>query len=268
MNILAIESSTPSCSVALWVGNGVVAAREMLAKDVPSRQYVGLFSQSLPITATLAAKNSDVLLGEIRTLLASAGVSMRQLDAIAFGAGPGAFTGVRVACGVAQGMAMGCDIPVLPIGNLLALAGQHMAQQPVSVLSVLDARMGEAYIAGYRIAASGVDATEIIAPQLIVNIVAGTSAWPANMFDTAWHVMGSGGHLLPPEFAATAISKNATVIPHAIEIAMLGAAAFTRGEAIDCAYAIPLYLRNNVAQTIEERRKSGVSKALAAGILA
>ena len=250
----------------------MVAAREKLAKDVLSRQHVDLISRPLPITASLEAKNSDVLLGEIRALLADAGVTMQQLDAVAFGAGPGAFTGVRVACGVAQGIAMGCEIPVLPINDLLALATQHAVQQeqstPASVLSVFDARMGEAYIAGYRIWASAANAAEIIPPQLIVNIAAGQIAWPTNMFDTAWHVLGNGGHLLPAEFAAAALSKNAAAIPNAIEIAMLGAAAFARGEAIDCAYAIPLYLRNNVAQTIEERRKSAVSKALAAGFLA
>ncbi len=265
VHILAIESSTPSCSVALWVENRVVAAREMVAAASVFRSNSTLHSQALPLVAGIEAKNSDVLLGEIRALLALAGVAMSQLDAIAFGAGPGAFTGVRVACGVAQGMAMGCDIPLLPINNLACVALQvERAAQPKSVLSVLDARMGEAYLAGYEIPAVGQGAAwlEIIAPQLVTHLASNPNAWPANMFDRAWHALGNGVPLLPPQFADQCLTKSVGIVPHAIEIATLGAAAFARNEAIDCAYAIPFYLRNNVAQTIEERRNTGISKAL------
>jgi tRNA threonylcarbamoyladenosine biosynthesis protein TsaB len=269
--ILAIESSTPSCSVALWVDSRIVAAREMLASGVAARKNSILHSQSLPRVLGVEAKNSDVLLGEIRLLLAQAGVSMSQLDAIAFGAGPGAFTGVRVACGVAQGIAMGCDIPVLLVNNLLCLAAQFEPAalnlpQSINVLSVLDARMGEAYLAGYCISSLGEephhDFAEIIAPQLLTQLANNPNAWPPAMFERSWHVVGSGVDLLPPQFAPYCATKSPHLISHAIEIAVLGAAAFKRGEAIDCAYAIPFYLRNNVAQTIEERRKSAAAKAV------
>ncbi len=271
MIILAIESSTPSCSVALWVDSQVVAAREMLATGVVVRENSISHSQPLPQVLGVEAKNSDVLLGEIRLLLAQTGVSMAQLDAIAFGAGPGAFTGVRVACGVAQGMAMGCDIPVLPVNNLLCLAAQFASvslnlPQTMNVLSVLDARMGEAYLAAYCIALAQDDQkndfVEIITPQLVTQLADNPAAWPASMLERTWNVVGSGAYLLPPQFAPHCATTSPQLTAHAIEIAALGAAAFKRGEAIDCAYAIPLYLRNNVAQTIEERRKSAVAKAV------
>jgi tRNA threonylcarbamoyladenosine biosynthesis protein TsaB len=269
--ILAIESSTPSCSVALWVNSRVVAAREMLASGVVARKNSVLHSQPLPYILGVEAKNSDVLLGEIRLLLTQAGVSLSQLDAIAFGAGPGAFTGVRVACGVAQGIAMGCDIPVLLVNNLLCLAAQFEPAalnmpQSINVLSVLDARMGEAYLAGYCIALADGQShhnfVEIIAPQLLTQLANNPNAWPAAMFERSWHVVGSGAGLLPAQFAPYCGTKSPHLIAHAIEIAALGAAAFKRGEAIDCAYAVPFYLRNNIAQTIEERRKSANSKGV------
>ena len=124
MNILALETSTEICSAALWL-DGKVDAREVVAGQ----------------------RNSELLLPMVDALLAANQLAMRDLDGVAFGSGPGAFTGVRIACGVAQGIAFGIDVPVAAIGTLMALAEAAGAPRAVCCL---DARMGEVYHAAYQ----------------------------------------------------------------------------------------------------------------------
>ena len=138
MKILAIETSTELCSAALWL-DGKVDAREEVAGQ----------------------RHSELLLPMIDALLVSHGLKAVELDCIAFGAGPGSFTGLRIACGVAQGIAFGIDVPVIAIGTLAALAA---ASQAGRVVCCLDARMGEVYHAAYERRSS--DWHEVHAPSL------------------------------------------------------------------------------------------------------
>ena len=125
MNILALETSTESGSCALLLGEHLSERR-----------------------CPAGRPHSETLLPLIRELLSESGVKLAQLDAIAFGAGPGAFTGLRVACGVAQGLAVGAGLPVVPVCGLEAMAATVGAPR---VLSLLDARMGEIYAAAYEL---------------------------------------------------------------------------------------------------------------------
>ena len=127
MKILAIETSTDFGTCALW-RDGVLEQRIC----PPGRPH------------------SETLLPLLRDLVAGAGISFNQLDGIAFGAGPGAFTGLRIACAVAQGLAVGADLPLLPICGLAAMAETAGADR---VVSLLDARMGEVYLAAYELRA-------------------------------------------------------------------------------------------------------------------
>src|SRR5450759_3407814 len=128
--IIAIETSTELASAALLHGD------QVLTREVSGVQT-----------------HSQTILPMVQSLLAQAGISLAQCDAIAFGAGPGSFTGVRTACGIAQGLAFGLDLPVLPIVTLLAMAQACRESGLASdVLCVLDARMGEVYWAQYRYA--------------------------------------------------------------------------------------------------------------------
>ena len=117
MKILALETSTEMCSAALWL-DGSVDTRE----------------------AHAGARNSELLLPMVEALLAANGLTVRDLTGVAFGAGPGAFTGVRIACGVAQGIAFGIGARTVPVGTLMALAESANVDR---VVCCLDARMGE-----------------------------------------------------------------------------------------------------------------------------
>ena len=223
MKILAIETSTELCSAALW-RDGSVDAREV----------------------TAGQRNSDLLLPMIDALLTELGVTVRDLDGIAFGAGPGAFTGVRIACGVAQGMAFGIDLPVVGIGTLQALAQAAGAPR---VVCCLDARMGEVYHAAYEM--SGDDWREVHAPGLYK-----PPAVPP-LPDGQWTACGSGfaafRDALAVRYAGSLERVRDDLVPHAREIAVLAARQFARGEGVEAALAAPLYVRNKVALRVSER---------------
>ena len=223
MNILAIETSTDLCSAALW-RDGRVDAREVVAGQ----------------------RNSELLLPMIDALLGELGVAVRDLDGIAFGSGPGAFTGLRIACGVAQGMAFGMDLPVVGIGTLLALAAAAGASRAVCCL---DARMGEVYHAAYEV--RGDEWREVHAPGLYK-----PSAVPA-LPEGQWTGCGSGftayRGVLETVYAGSLERVRGDLVPHAREIAVLAARQFARGLGADAALAAPLYVRNKVALRVTER---------------
>ena len=223
MKILALETSTELCSAALWL-DGRVDAREVVAGQ----------------------RNSELLLPMVDALLAAHELLARDLDGIAFGSGPGAFTGVRIACGVAQGIAFGIDVPVAGIGTLLALAQASGAQR---VACCLDARMGEVYHAAYE--KHGDDLVEVHAPGLCR-----PAAVPA-LPDGQWSGCGSGFAIYRGELAARYAGSLERVIenltPHAREVALLAAQQFARGHTVDAAAAAPLYVRNKVALRMNER---------------
>jgi tRNA threonylcarbamoyladenosine biosynthesis protein TsaB len=223
LKILALETSTELCSAALWL-DGKVDAREVMAGQ----------------------RNSELLLPMVDALLAANGLAARDLDGVAFGAGPGAFTGVRIACGVAQGIAFGIDVPVAGIGTLLALAAASAADR---VVCCLDARMGEVYHAVYE--KRGGDFVEVQAPGLYKP--AEVPALPAGQ----WSGCGSGFAVyrgeLETRYAGSLERIIGNLAPHAREIAVLAAKRFASGDVVDAAEAVPLYVRNKVAMKINER---------------
>lgn len=223
MNLLALETSTELCSVALWRDGRLDA-----------------------LDAAAGARNSEALLPMVDALLAAHGVARAALGGIAFGAGPGAFTGLRVACGVAQGIAFGRDLPVAAVGTLEALA--EAAQAP-RIICCLDARMGEIYHAAYEQADGRW--REVSAPGLYQ-----PAAAPSLPGD-GWRACGSGfaafGAVLAARYGAQLDGVIEGVVPHARQIATLAAAVFARGEAQAAEHAAPLYVRNKVALKVDER---------------
>jgi tRNA threonylcarbamoyladenosine biosynthesis protein TsaB len=223
MNILALDTSTEYCSVALWQ-DGAVAQRSELAGQ----------------------KHSELLIAMLDALLVEAGISISQLDGIAFGKGPGSFTGVRIACGAAQGLALGADVPVAGVCTLLALAE---ASAQARVIAALDARMGEIYHAAYE--KRGGLWTTASEPCLCKPEHA--PALPG----ADWFGAGSGfaAHraALQARYGAALRATDGAAVPQAAAIAALGAAQIAAGGGVDAAEALPLYLRDKVALKTSER---------------
>jgi len=224
VNLLAFEAATSHLSVALY-RDGVITEK---SADVPNG-------------------GSERLLPWANELLAAAGLTLKQLDGIAFGAGPGGFTGLRLACGVTQGLAFGLDLPVVPVGTLAALA---LASGDGKVLACLDARMNEVYVAAYQVAGDRVD--EVMAPK----VGAGETA-PLPDGD-GWRGVGDGfatvhGDVLRRRMGERLIAVDESVAPTANAIARLAAPVLAHGGGVDAAQAVPLYVRDKVALTTAER---------------
>lgn len=187
-----------------------------------------------------------MVLPMVGELLAGAGLAPAQLDGIAFGAGPGSFTGIRIACGVAQGLAFGVDAPVVPVGTLAALAEESGAAR---VLACIDARMNELYFAAYR--REGAAWAEVLAPA-----VGGADAMPALDGD-GWFGCGSGfaarGEALARRFGGCLAGVDASLHPHARAIARLAYPVLLAGGGVSADQAAPLYVRDRVALKMNER---------------
>jgi tRNA threonylcarbamoyladenosine biosynthesis protein TsaB len=223
VNLLAIETSTELCSVALLRGDELFV-EEALAEN----------------------RHSELLVPMIRKVFDRAHLAAAHMDAFAFGQGPGSFTGIRIACGVVQGLAFAADRPVVPVPSLLALAEQSNESH---VIAALDARMNEAYIAAY--ARSAGDWDEVIAPRLVD--AATLPALPGRR----WAATGSGFGRLPwlrDAYRDAVEMRFDGDLPRAGAVARLGARRFARGAGIAAEQAAPLYLRDKVALTTEERR--------------
>ena len=216
MKLLAFDTATDACSAALWL-DGAVREEFALVRN----------------------GHSERLLPMIETLLADSGMRLRALDAIAFGRGPGAFTGLRIAAGVAQGLAFGADLPVVPISSLAALAETQGASH---VFAALDARMAQLYWGAYVRGASGVLVPAIADRLSEVDAI----ALPAG----AWLAVGSGAEAyaarLRGELPVTEWREGQ--YPRAAGVARLAADAFARGEACAPELALPVYLRDEVAK--------------------
>ncbi|MCL5061029.1 MAG: tRNA (adenosine(37)-N6)-threonylcarbamoyltransferase complex dimerization subunit type 1 TsaB [Candidatus Thermoplasmatota archaeon] len=225
MKLLVLDTSTEWCSAALWL-EGRIQTRRVLAEQ----------------------RHSSLLLPMVDELLRESDISLRQLDGIGYGAGPGSFTGLRIACAVTQGLAFGADLPVVGVSTLESIAEQSGAGQ---VLTVLDARMAEVYWAAYRRDGAGWRA--VSEPQLALP---GSVAVPAG---GGWVGAGNGfaalGEVLRPRLAAQLIRIDDTLMPDAAAMAPLAIVAFARGEGGDAALAAPIYLRDKVALTVDERRR-------------
>ncbi|MEJ2644005.1 MAG: tRNA (adenosine(37)-N6)-threonylcarbamoyltransferase complex dimerization subunit type 1 TsaB [Gammaproteobacteria bacterium] len=223
MKLIALETATEACSAALYL-DGAVQERYELAP----RGHAGLI---LPM---------------IEGLLGDAGVALRALDAVAVGQGPGSFTGVRVAAGVAQGIAFGADLPVVAVSSLAALAqtGMDEADAP-RVLAAIDARMEEVYWGAYCCDDQGLAA--LIGSEIVCD--AADVPLPD---EQGWVGVGSGwgryADVLRRVLAERVAGTDAERYPRAAAVARLGAAAFARGETLPPEGAAPVYLRNDVVR--------------------
>lgn len=201
--------------------------------------------------------HSQSVLPMVQELLDEAGIVLRDCDAIAYGAGPGSFTGVRTACGISQGLGFGAGLPLVPVVTLDAMAlACRQAHGADAVLAVLDARMNEVYWAQYRF--DGESPVAVLAPALCA---------PADVAPAAVAAVvaacGNGFAAYPEAFAGKPFAAGAyrEVMPHAVQIAQLGARLFEAGQAVPAAQAQPLYLRNKVAYTKAERAEMKASQA-------
>ena len=223
MRVLALETSTEYCSVALWQ-DGAVVERSGLAVQ----------------------KHSEMLIAMLDELLRDAGCRIQDMDGIAFGMGPGSFTGVRIACGAVQGLALGANLPVAGVCTLQALAEASGKRR---VIAALDARMGEIYHAAYE--KNDGAWTTVSEPLLCkpedARLLKGND----------WFGTGSGfavhGEKLGERYARQLQGVDGAAVPQAAAIAILGAAQFAQGRGVDAAEALPLYLRDKVALKTAER---------------
>jgi len=207
--------------------------------------------------------HSQSVLPMIQELLAEAGIALADCDAVAYGAGPGSFTGVRTACGIAQGLGFGAGKPLVPVVTLAAMALAAREKTGADdVLPVLDARMNEVYWAQYRF--DGDTPVETLAPALSAPQNVQPQGAPA--------ACGNGIAAYPESFASApfAAGADAAVMPHAAQVARLAATALAAGQGVPAAQAQPLYLRNKVAYTKAERAeiKQAESAAAQAGTAA
>lgn len=223
MNILALDASTEHCSAALW-RDGAVFER----------------------SARAGQAHSEMLIAMADAVMAEAGTTLPGVSGIAFGAGPGSFTGLRVACAVAQGLAFPGDLPLAGIGTLQALAAGSGADAAVCCL---DARMGEVYHAAYRRngdAWAEVSAPRVCAPAAVPELPPGR-----------WTACGSGfavyGDLLRQCYGAQLDAVRDGLVPQACDIARLAAPVFAAGGGIRADDAAPLYIRDRVALKTSER---------------
>jgi tRNA threonylcarbamoyladenosine biosynthesis protein TsaB len=213
----ALETSTEWCSVALWL-DGEIAGAERRAGN----------------------RHSELALPMLEALFARTKTSPELLDAIAFGAGPGSFTGLRIACGLAQGLALPRGLPVLGVPTLEALAEESGASR---VVACLDARMHEVYCAalekdgpGWRYAVP----VQCIAPHA------------ADVPGEGWAGCGNGFAAYPELLRNKMASVHPEIHPTALAVARLAAPRLAAGEGVDAAAAAPLYIRDKVALTTRE----------------
>lgn len=244
--LLALDTSTEFCSAAL-VSASVDAAGQPTAEP---RVWIR--------HERTGAVSSTRLLPAIRELFDEAGLALADCDAIAFGSGPGSFTGLRTATGVAQGLAFGLTLPVVPIGTLLVCAESARLRDPSTtrVLAALDARMDEIYWADYAWDEAQrewrtVQSASLDAPDRLV--------LPDVPFTLAGNAAAAFGVRLPAVAAARSVDGEA--LPHALPLAYAALRAFHAGRTVPPDQAAPEYVRDKVAQTTAERMADKAAKS-------
>jgi tRNA threonylcarbamoyladenosine biosynthesis protein TsaB len=221
MRFAAIETATEWCSVALWI-DGEISAFERRADN----------------------RHSELALPMLEELFRKAKTPAETLDAVAFGAGPGAFTGLRIACGIAQGLAFARGLPVVGVSTLEAIAEESGASR---VVACLDARMREVYYAALEKQAG--QWREVIGALCVAPAAAPVP--PGG----PWAGCGNGFGAYPSLLQGKLSVVRSEVHPTAVAIAQLAAPRLARGEGVDAAQAAPLYVRDKVAFTREELEK-------------
>lgn len=227
MKLLALDTATEACSAALYI-DGEIRQNYQLAPREHTR----------------------LILAMVEGLLADAGVSIKQLDALAFGRGPGSFTGIRIATGAVQGMAYGADLPVVPVSTLASIAQSvHDDHQVEFALTAIDARMDAVYWAEYRLEQGLMKLRgeeTVISPEQV--------PLPAQQ---EWVGAGSGwaayGQQLITRIQQPLHAIYTDYYPQSASIAKLAAHDYAQGQYVDAARAVPVYLRNNVAKKTSER---------------
>lgn len=220
--ILAIDTATEACSVALWNNGEKHALFEICPREHTQR-----------------------ILPMVQQILAESGVSLNQLDALAFGRGPGSFTGVRIGIGIAQGLAMGADLPMIGVSTLATMAqGAFRQMGATQVLAAIDARMGEVYWGQYQRQNDGVwvgENTEaVFTPERAQqNVMALAREWAS---------VGTGWGTYPDMAAATPITlvDGQITLPQAEDMLPLALVDFALGKMTAVENAQPTYLRNEV----------------------
>ena len=228
MKLLAFETATEACSVALWI-DGEVSERF----EVAPRRHAEL---SLPWA---------------EALLADAGVARAQLDALAVSRGPGAFTGVRLGISLVQGIALALDRPVVTVSTLAVLAAGAPAVGDAErgVLASIDARMGEVYAGAFAVRGGDAIAHERVGAATTVELPEGHAGWHG-----AGTGFAAGDGALARHLAGRIGPVDATALPRAADLARLAVRAAERGELVAPERVEPAYLRNQVALTLAEQR--------------
>jgi tRNA threonylcarbamoyladenosine biosynthesis protein TsaB len=228
LKILAIDTATEQCSVALRIGD-VTLARGLVTPR----------------------GHADLVLPMVQEVLTESGLTLKQMDALAFGRGPGAFTGVRIAVGVIQGLAFAADLPVIGISNLAAVAQQSIMQD-AETLVCMDARMGEVYWGRFQFIDGLVAPTsieQVSAPERVIESQRDGNWIPKRAVGT-----GFGAYpVLARHFAASDL--NATLLPHAREVALLASRDYLSGLAVSAEQAQPVYLRDKVTHVAASTEK-------------
>lgn len=223
MRILALDTTTEACSVAVW-NNGEIKSFD----EVCPREHT---QRILPL---------------IQQVLSAAGLSLNELDVLAFGHGPGSFTGVRIAVGIAQGLALGAHLPMIGISSLKTLAEQAFrCNGSTRVLAAIDARMGEVYWGEYYRDDS--NCWQVLSPETVLSPEQVTQRLSASSGD--WAAAGTGWQTYPTmaEQSPIKLSNNQIILPAAKDILPLAIEAWQRGEMTPVEGSQPVYLRNEVA---------------------
>jgi tRNA threonylcarbamoyladenosine biosynthesis protein TsaB len=219
MKLLALETSTEACSAALAV-DGAVSERFEIAPR----------------------KHAELILPMVDGLLKDAGLRLADLDALAFGRGPGAFTGVRIAAGVIQGLAFGADRPVIPVSTLAALA-QGAAAEANAIAAAIDARMGEVYWGTFTVGGDG-----LVAAAGEERVCKADSVEVPNATD--WFGVGTGwmtyGEILSGKLGSRLRGSAGDRFPSAQAVLKLATRELEAGRTVTAAEALPVYLRHPI----------------------
>ena len=223
MRILAIDTATEACSVALWNDGTTFAHFELCPREHTQR--------ILPL---------------VQDVLHDAKISLTQLDALAFGRGPGSFTGVRIGIGIAQGLALGAELPMIGVSTLATMAeGAWRKTGATRVLAAIDARMGEVYWAEYQRDEQGVwqgeESEVVLNPQAVMARL--------QQLDGQWATVGTGWAAWPEMASTCALSliEGETTLPAAEDMLPIARRLFTEQRTVAVEHAEPVYLRNEVA---------------------
>ncbi len=235
MKILALDTTQEYCSVALSNAGELILREELAPRS-----------------------HTDLVLPQVESVLAEAGLQLKQLDALAFGRGPGSFTGLRIAAGVVQGLALGADLPVAPVSSLAAMAqGQYRLNNTYThICAAFDARIQEVYWGNYQ-----------LADGIMQSVTDEAVNSPDDLYlpeEGQWLAIGAGWKAYPQmqeRLADRLIDVIPDTAPLAQDMIPIAQWIIDNDQLVSAEEAIPVYLRQKVAQTISERKQAKAAKA-------